>query len=46
MRSTRASGAPLLGASRISTSWGRMKRPESSLTGPTKRMTNSLAGFS
>ena len=34
MRSTRASGAPLPGASRISTSWGRMKRPDSSLTGP------------
>ena len=46
MRSTRASAALSPGSSRISTSWGRMKRPDSSLTGPTKRMTNSLEGFS
>ena len=46
MRSICASAAPSPGSTRISTSCGRIHCPDSSLTGPMKRITNSFDGFS
>src|SRR5688572_7648322 len=46
IRSIIASAAPSVGSNRISTSCGRTQRPDSSLTGPTKPITKSLAGCS